>query len=332
MCLPEPTLNFPHLAPLRESIVELNRFYQILSISLAHFPLSSKEKRKVFFMQDYLQLMTTSMELKGFAKSTQKTYLAHLRRFAEFSGKLPAPAGYDDVRAFLYHAISVRKLSSAYVNSAYGAIKFFFQTALCREWNMLHVPRVKKKYSLPVILSPQEVFQTINATNNLKHKAMLSTIYSAGLRVSEVAHLKVADIDSSRMRIFVRQAKGNKDRYSILSEKNLFLLREYWKLYRPKDWLFPGVPATKPISSRTIQTVFHHCLIAAGIAKDATVHTLRHCFATHLLNSGADILQIKDLLGHSDIRTTSMYLHLSHAQVLGLKSPLDCAPEGDFHA
>lgn len=132
-------------------------------------------------MQDYIQLMITSMELKGFAKSTQETYLGHIRRFTEFCGKHPAAAGYDDVMAFLHHAITERKLSSAYVNSAYGAIKFFSQTALCREWNMLHVPRVKRKFSLPVILTPQEVFQIINATNNLKHKAILSTIYSAGV-------------------------------------------------------------------------------------------------------------------------------------------------------
>ncbi|MCR4442669.1 MAG: site-specific integrase [Peptococcaceae bacterium] len=283
-------------------------------------------------MQDYLQLMMTSMELRGFAKSTQKNYLAHIRRFTQFCGKHPAAAGYDDVRAFLHHAICKRKLSSAYVNSAYGAIKFFFQSALCRKWNMLHVPRVKKRSFLPVILSPQEVFQIINSTNNLKHKAILSTIYSAGLRVSEAAHLKVSDIDSSQMRIFIRQSKGNKDRYSILSEKNLSLLREYWKLYRPKSWLFPGVPDSKPISARTIQSVFHNALVTAGIFKDVSVHTLRHCFATHLLNNGPSILQIKNLLGHSDIQTTSIYLHLTHAQVLGLKSPLDFAIRGDFDA
>ncbi len=232
-----------------------------------------------------LQLMITSMELKGFAKNTQKTYLGHIRCFAEFCGKNPASAGYDDVRAFLHHSITERKLSSAYVNSAYGAIKFFFQSALCREWNMLHVPRMKKKYSLPVVLTPQEVFQIIKATNNLKHKAILSTIYSAGLRVSEAAHLKVSDIDSANMRIFIRQSKGNKDRCSILSEKNLFLLRKYWKQYRPKFWLFPGIPASNPISVRTIQSVFHNALVATGIAKNVSVHTLRHCFATHLLNN-----------------------------------------------
>jgi integrase/recombinase XerD len=195
---------------------------------------------------------------------------------------------------------------------------------------MLHVPRVKKKTKLPTLLSPQEVRRILDATSNLKHKAILSTIYSAGLRVSEAAHLKISDIHSDNMRILVRQAKGNKDRYSILSTTNLLLLRRYWKVYRPNDWLFPGIPATKPIAIRTIQSVFRQSVGTAGINKTVSTHTLRHCFATHLLNQGARILQIKELLGHSHIQTTSMYLHLTHAQVLGLKSPLDFQ-DGDDH-
>lgn len=280
-------------------------------------------------MQDFMQSMTFSMELKGFAKSTQRTYLAHMQRFVEFCGKPPASAGYDEVRAFLHHAITARKLSSAYVNSAYGALKFFYQSVLFREWNMLHVPRVKKKSFLPTILTRQEVFRIIESTPNLKHKAILSTIYSAGLRASEGAHLQISDIHSANMRILIRQGKGNKDRYSILSEKNLLLLREYWKAYRPQTWLFPGIPDTKPISTRTIQSIFKHSLRTAGISKNASIDTLRHCFATHLLNQGAEILQIKALLGHSDIQTTSKYLHLTQAQVLGLKSPLDFSSGGD---
>jgi integrase/recombinase XerD len=274
-------------------------------------------------MQDFIQSMRMSMELKGFAKSTQKTYLSHIQRYANFCGKHPASTGYDEVRSFLHHAITVKKISSAYVNSAYGAIKFYFQSVLYREWNMLHVPRVKKKASLPTILTPEEVFQIIDATPNLKHRTILSTIYSAGLRVSEAAHLKVSDIHSTNRRIFIRQSKGNKDRYTILSEKNLLLLREYWKVYRPETWLFPGIPDVKPIAIRTIQSIFKKSLHSSGISKDVSVHTLRHCFATHLLNHGASILQLKELLGHADIQTTSMYLHLTHAQVLGLKSPLD---------
>ena len=276
-----------------------------------------------------IQNMTTFMELRGFAKSTQRTYLAHIRRFCEFCGKPPASVGYEEVRAFLHHAIKTRNLSSQYVNSAYSAIKFLYQSVLHREWNMLHVPRVKKSLKLPTLLSLQEVHQIMDATPNLKHKAILSTVYSAGLRVSEVAHLQISDIQSANMRILVRQAKGNKDRYTLLSQNNLLLLRQYWKVYRPNRWLFPGVPQDKPIATRSIQQVFQNSRIAAGIAKPASIHTLRHCFATHLLNHGAEILQIKELLGHADIQTTSLYLHLTHAQVLGLKSPFDLPLGGD---
>jgi integrase/recombinase XerD len=246
---------------------------------------------------DFTQNMTMAMELRGFAKSTQKTYLAHMQRYSQFCGKHPDSIDYDDVRTFLHHAIMVRRLSSAYINSAYSAIKFYFQSVLYREWNMQHVPRIKKKSSLPVILSPQEVRRILDSTSNLKHKA-----------------------------------KGNKDRFSILSDTNLRLLRHYWDTYRPKVWLFPGIPDEKPIALRTIQAVFKHSLLASGLSKDVSVHTLRHCFATHLLNQGASILQIKELLGHSDIHTTSMYLHLTHAQVLGLKSPLDFPDGGDDRA
>jgi len=224
-------------------------------------------------MQNDLLAMKMTMELRGFAKSTERTYLAHLQRFQDFCDKPIHEAGYEEVRAFLHHAINVRNVSSAYVNSAYRAI--------------------------------------------------LSTIYAAGLRVSEAAHLKVSDIDSGNMRILVRQSKGHKDRCTILSQNNLLLLRQYWNSCRPIDWLFPGMPDTKPIAVRTIQSVFKQSLSAAGLGQNASVHSLRHSFATHLLNQGDDILQIKHLLGHADIQTTSLYLHLTHAQVLGLTSPLD---------
>ena len=239
-------------------------------------------------MQDFVQSMKMSMDLKGFAKSTQRTYLAHIKRYADFCGKHPASTGYDEVRSFLHHSITVKKLSSSYVNSAYGSIKFFFQTVLRREWNMLHIPRVKKKSALPSILTPVEVFQVLDATSNLKHRAILSTIYSAGLRVSEAAHLQVSDIYSSNMRIFIRQAKGNKDRYSILSSRNLLLLREYWKVYQPSTWLFPGIPDDKPISTRTIQDVFKKSLRSiTGISKNASVHTLRHYVESGFMGSEA---------------------------------------------
>lgn len=282
-------------------------------------------------MQNDLLSMKMTMELRGFAKSTERTYLAHMQRFQAFCDNPIREVGYEEVRAFLHHAITVRKVSSAYVNSAYGAIKFFYQSVLCREWNMQHVPRMKKNAFLPTILSPRDVRLLLAATSNLKHRAILSTIYAAGLRVSEAAHLKVSDIDSRNMRILVRQSKGNKDRCTILSLNNLLLLRQYWKSCRPADWLFPGMPDTKPTAIRTIQSVFKQSLHAAGLDQNASVHSLRHSFATHLLNQGADILQIKHLLGHADIQTTSLYLHLTHAQVLGLTSPLDHDDEEAQH-
>ncbi|MBD2848675.1 tyrosine-type recombinase/integrase, partial [Paenibacillus sp. IB182496] len=258
-----------------------------------------------------LQAMQMAMSLRGFAQSTQRTYLAHLQRFQAFCSQPLSETGYPEVRAFLHHAIAIRNLSSAYVNSAYGALKFFFQSVLCREWNMLHVPRKKKQAFLPTVLSTSEVHRLLEATPNLKHKALLSTIYSAGLRVSEATHLRIKDIDSANMRIFIRQAKGHKDRTSLLSTKNLLLLREYWKAYRLAVWLFPGVPDTKPIATRSVQFAFRRSLHAAGIEKDASIHALRHSFATHALNQGATLLQIKELLGHADLRTTSLYVHLT---------------------
>ena len=181
-------------------------------------------------MQDYLEKMMVAMELKGFAKSTMKAYLAQIKGFAEYCGKHPAACGYDEVRSFLHYGIKVKKLSSSYVNIAYGAIKFFYQSALCRDWSMHIVPRVKCKRFLPSVLSMDEVKQIIQSVSNLKHKAMLTTCYTAGLRVSECTHLKVTDISSANMRIFIRQGKGGKDRYSLLSEKTLRLLRDYWKI------------------------------------------------------------------------------------------------------
>lgn len=274
-------------------------------------------------MNDYQINFITSMELRGFARSTMRTYLAHLDRFQNYCKKHPDACGYDDIRSFLHHSIKVRKLSSSYVNAAYAALKFYYETTLCREWNIRHVPRLKSRSFLPDILTPSEVLRILNTVTNLKHKALLSTIYSAGLRVSEAVHLKVRDIDNSNMRILIRQGKGFKDRNSILSRKNLLLLREYWKQYQPKDWLFPGQDSLRPISVRTVQAVFYSAAKLADINKNVSVHSLRHAFATHLLNQGAGILQIKELLGHESIQTTAKYLHLTHSQVLGVTSPLD---------
>jgi integrase/recombinase XerD len=278
-------------------------------------------------MKDYFQLMKETMDLRGYAQSTKTCYFGHLRRFSDFINKDLAECDYDDVRAFLLHAINTRKLSCQYINSAYSAIKFFYQSALRREWNIHYVPRLKRKSTLPEILTTEEVELILSYVGNKKHRVILSTVYSAGLRVGEVACLKIADIDSPNMRIHIRQAKGCKDRTTLLSERLLILLREYWKEYRPKEWLFPGFPSTQHLSKKTIQVAFSDALKKSGITKKVSVHSLRHAFATHSLNQGASILQIKDLLGHSNIQSTMIYLHLTDSQLFSLKSPFDRAKE-----
>ena len=176
---------------------------------------------------------------------------------------------------------------------------------------------------LPEVLATSEIKALLQATTNLKHRTILMTIYAAGLRVSEAATLRINDIDSKRMLIRVRQGKGNKDRYTLLSEVNLSLLRTYWKEYRPKTWLFPGVTPNKPITTRTIQKVFQMGKEKAKISKDVSVHSLRHSFATHLLESGTDIYYIQRLMGHSSTKTTSLYIHLKQEDLLKIKSPID---------
>ncbi len=280
-------------------------------------------------MQSFLSPFQTSMELRGFAHSTKKLYAEHLIRFSQFCGKQLNQCTEDDILTFLHHAITVRKLSSSYINSAYSALRFYYETTLRRPWQIRHIPRVKKQVYLPQILSVDEVRLLLDTVENLKHKAILGTIYSAGLRVHEAMHLKITDIDSKNMRIRIMQGKGQKDRTSILSSSNLLLLRAYWKQYRPTDWLFPGQDPSKPLSTRTPQKTFNEVVQKIGLKKHVTLHSLRHSFATHMLNQGASILQIKELLGHGHIQTTAGYLHLTNSQVFGLKSPLDTEDSHD---
>lgn len=188
---------------------------------------------------------------------------------------------------------------------------------------MENLSRIKEGKKLPVVLSQSEIKEIFDATDNLKHKTILMTIYAAGLKVSEAANLKVKDIDSKNMQIIIRQGKGKKDRYTLLSKTNLDILREYWKRYHPSTYLFPGKALNSHISVRTVQKIFEHSKDSANIKKEASVHTLRHSFATHLLEAGTDICYIQRLLGHASINTTTIYLHLRRMDLINVKSPLD---------
>lgn len=274
-------------------------------------------------MSQLLEKMKMDLALRGYSPRTQKTYLQNVNQFSNHFAKPPELLNTADIREYLYHCISVRNLSCSFVNTAYSSIKFFFETTLGREWNMKNIPRTKQSKKLPVALSLDEVKMIFDLTSNLKHKAILMTTYSAGLRVSEVANLKISDIDSANMQIRIRQAKGDKDRYTLLGQSNLLMLREYFKVYRPTNWLFPNELTLRPLSVRTVQKVFQDAKDRCNITKDVSIHSLRHSFATHLLKSGVDLVYIQKLLGHTNIQTTSIYLHLAGKDILNIVSPLD---------
>ena len=267
--------------------------------------------------------MKSDMELRGFSPKTNTAYLRHVERFVEYYGLPPAQIAEPEIRNYLHYLLDERKLSDSYLNSAYSALRFFYETTLGRTWDVAKLPRTKKSKRLPVVLDTEEIKQILNVTKNLKHRAMLMTTYAAGLRVSETAHLRVIDIDSKRMQIRVEQGKGRKDRYTLLSNVNLTLLREYWRQYKPVIWLFPSFSLEKPISTRSIEKVFERAKQKAGITKPATVHSLRHSFATHLLETGTGIYHIQLLLGHTSPKTTSRYLHLTRQDLLKITSPMD---------
>ena len=274
-------------------------------------------------MSELREKMKMDMELKGYSSNTIKNYINHVSRFAKFYNKSPEFLKEKEIREYLHYCITEKKLSEGTVNYINASLKFFYTKTLNRYWNMDKIPRIKEPRKLPTVLSPEEVKDIFDVTENLKHKAILMTVYSAGLRVSEVCNLKITDIDSKNMQILIREGKGKKDRYSLLSKANLEILREYWKRYHPTEYLFSGRYRTDAITPRSVQLVMEKSLKKTKITKKASIHTLRHSFATHLLDAGTDICYIQRLLGHTRITTTTIYLHLRRLDLLNIKSPLD---------
>jgi site-specific recombinase XerD len=267
--------------------------------------------------------MKMDLELKGYSEKTRQCYLARMVQFAGHFQRSPAELGTEEIRTYLHSLLMERGLSQSYINQAYSALKFFYVTTLGRGWDVRRIPRSKRTQRLPVVLSEEELSALFSVTRNVKHRALLVTLYSAGLRVSEGTQLQVSDIDSDRMTIRVRAGKGGKDRYTVLAQRTLELLREYWRWARPRDWLFPGQPATQPLSSRSVQKVLTRSREQAGITKAITVHSLRHSFATHLIESGVDIYHLQRLLGHTTVKTTARYVHLTPHELARVVSPLD---------
>lgn len=266
------------------------------------------------------------MKLKELRYSP-KTIKVYKESFEEFINFYPT---YDIknidetlIIKFLRFLVTERKISTSYQNQSINAIKFYYERVLGGQRKIYFIDRPIKEKTLPIVLNTDEVKHILAATTNIKHKAILMVIYSAGLRISEAVGLKIKDVDSQRMQIRVEQSKGKKDRYTLLSLKALAILREYFKEHRPKEWLFEGITEGAQYSTRSIQQVFKDSVERAGIKKDVSVHTLRHSFATHLLENGTDLRYIQSLLGHENSKTTEVYTHVTTKGFDQIKSPLD---------
>lgn len=269
------------------------------------------------------QRMIEDMKLRNYADRTIEVYVQRVATFAKHFGKSPERLDAADVRAYLLFLIQEKHASWSYYGQAICALRLLYRVTLGKDWVVEGVASPRKRQKLPVVLSPDEVTQFFEGITSLKHRALLMTAYAAGLRISEVVGLRVADIDSRRMTIRIRQGKGRKDRDVMLSPRLLVVLREYWKVARPTDWLFPGDVPGRPLTDGAVHRICLRAANVAGLGKHITIHTLRHSFATHLLEGGTDLRTIQVLLGHRSLSTTAVYTHVSAAALAATQSPLD---------
>jgi len=269
------------------------------------------------------QRMIEELRLGNYSRHTEQAYLAAVEKFANYFDKSPEKMGPEEVREYCIYLIEDRRVAWGTYNIELCALRFLYHKTLKRDQLLQGLPCPKGEQHLPVVLSCEEIKQFFDATETLKQRALFMCAYSCGLRVSELASLRIKDIDSQRMAIHVRLGKGKKDRYIPLSMHLLTLLREYWQEYRPDIWLFPGNPKQNPISETAIARHCRHVRDRANLGKQVTVHTLRHSFATHLMEAGADLRTIQVLLGHRNIRTTAKYTHVSRKLLHSIPNPLD---------
>ena len=270
------------------------------------------------------QRFSQDLRLRNYAPRTVSTYVGAVARFALHFGRSPELLGSEHVREYQLHLLA-QKASWSRFNQAACALRFLYRVTLQRADVAASVPYGKKVRSLPAVLSAEEVARLFAAVSNPRDLMILRTAYAAGLRVSEVVRLQVGDVDPSRMTLHVRCAKGRKDRFVPLSAVLLGMLRHYWRQYRPKTWLFPGSPG-RHLSIGNVQRFCKRAVRAAGISKKASMHTLRHSYATHLLESGADLASLQKLLGHNQLSTTLRYTHVGQQHLQRAVSPLDTLP------
>jgi len=259
---------------------------------------------------------------RKYSYKTVKGYLYYNRDFLNFIGKKPSEINDSDIKDYLLHLAEEKQSATSTLNQAINALRFYYGIMLKKKF-LYEIKRPRKGKKLPIVLSKEEIANILSSADNVKHKAILMLIYSAGLRVGEVVKLKIEDIDSKRMLIHIKGAKGRKDRYTLLSETALEILRQYWRKYKPEKWLFGGVKEGRYLSTRTADKIFRNACEKAGIKKDVSLHTLRHSFATHLLEGGTDLRYIQELLGHTHSKTTEIYTHVSTKSLGKIMSPLD---------
>jgi|SRR5271169_488760 len=274
-------------------------------------------------MNTLREQMIQDLQLKGATQQTQNIYLREVGNFARYFSKSPAEITEDEIKEYLLHLKKDRNLADGTFRFYAAGIKFLYRTTLKREWLVDKIKFGRRKMKLPVVLDLAEVQALFSVTENIKHKAILIIMYSSGLRISEVIHLKITDIDSKRMMVHIRQGKGGKDRYSILSQIALECLRKYWRKYHPKEWLFEGQQKSTHIKYTAVRNILCAAIKRAGIRKPASLHTLRHSFATHLIEAGVSLHHVQLLLGHTSPNTTTVYLHVSKVNLAQVTSPLD---------
>lgn len=274
-------------------------------------------------MTDLRKRMREDMRIRNLAESTQRNYIHYVAQFAQYFGLSPAKLGLDHIRAWQIYLLEERGLSTSTLNIAACALRFLYEVTLRRKWVIELIPHAKQDKKLPVVLDIKEVRRLLDAVTNIKHAAILKTIYACGLRVSEAACLQVTDIDTPRRVIHVRHSKSRRERVVPLSETLLLELRDYWRVSRPEPYLFPGAGPKGHIGRRTIGKFITPIAHRAGIEKRVSPHTLRHSFATHLLEAGVDLRTAQAILGHRSIRTTALYQQVSTRRFRTVARPLD---------
>lgn len=267
--------------------------------------------------------MYREMQIRNYSPRTISCYLSSITRISVRYNTPPDKLSIEQIKTYIQERIDSGKFSVASVNQLISAMKLLIVDVLGRKWKEFHIKRPRREKRLPIVFSKEEIERLLEVTKNLKHKTILCLTYSAGLRLSEVRNLRISDIDSDRMQVLIRSGKGKKTRYSLLGKQTLQLLRDYYRRYQPQDYLFPGQIPTRPLSERTIQVIFKNSMKLAGIKKPGYFHCLRHTFATHLLEQGANLRIIQQLMGHTSLKTTSVYLHVATCETALVQSPID---------